>query len=143
MANRLSKEKAGLIASHYCTNGYKKVLALLDSGYSTSYANGATGLKLYDNVLVKEAISQIEANNKINAKFTLTIAEQNNSRIMAAAEKAGQFSAAVSANVANARLYGMDKDNQLNTDKPQALTEQQLALARRKAIAILDDSMTG
>ena len=72
MANRLSKEKARLIASEYCTNGYRKVDALLSAGYSKSYSN-KVGLKLYDNDLVKQCIASIEASTRTEVTLTADI----------------------------------------------------------------------
>jgi hypothetical protein len=63
-------------------------------------------------------ISLKRAESAAKVEFTVQTAQSNNSRIMAAAELAGQFSAAVSANVANARLYGMDKQTTVTEHTP-------------------------
>jgi hypothetical protein len=75
MANRLSEEKARLIASIYCTNGYNKVKALLDAGYKTTYANNV-GLKLYENSRVKEAIARITSAEQIKTDYTCDFVRQ-------------------------------------------------------------------
>ncbi len=130
MANRLSKEKAGLIASNYCTNGYKKVQALLDSGYSTTYANNV-GLKLFDNDRVKDAISKIEANNVVNTSFTLEAYQQQLRDDRDLAIKLNQPSACVSASVAMGRSCGYDKSNDITgQDQQQELDKSAQDKAR-------------
>lgn len=59
--NRLSEEKAQVIAAEYCTNGHKKSRAMIDVGYAESYATSGEGLKVYDNVRVIEAIKAFMA----------------------------------------------------------------------------------
>ena len=138
MANRLSKEKAGLIASNYCTNGYKKVKALLDAGYATSYANNV-GLKLFDNSRVKEAISRIQARTAADTSFTVQAYQQQLDEDRAMAIELKQPSACVSATVAKGRSCGYDKSNEIgNVDKPQDLTgiEAEAIEASKKIQAI-------
>ena len=117
MANRLSNEKANLIASHYCTNKYKKVKALLDSGYSITYSNNV-GLKLFDNSKVIEAIARIEASNKVAMVRTVQSLDDMLVKAYHLAEQTNQSSAMVSASTAIARLYGMDKQT-INTDQDE------------------------
>ncbi len=124
MANRLSKEKAGLIASNYCTNGYKKVKALLGSGYSTNYANNV-GLKLFDNDRVKEAISRIQAKTVAMSDYTINDCDADYSRIMQASETNKQFATAQTCVTGRARLRGWDRDSQITTDAPLDLTAEQ------------------
>jgi hypothetical protein len=71
MSNRLSEEKAKLIAVEYCTNGFEKVKALLAAGYKQSYASSGTGLKLYENVRLKDQIAKIQAQTAIKQQITL------------------------------------------------------------------------
>ena len=109
MACRLSKEKAQGIAAEYCTNGFKKVEALLTMGYSTTYANHV-GLKLFDNDKVKRAINRIQAVVIAVTGYSVeqSQAEFEQARVLAMALK--QPAAAVSAITGKARLHGMDKD---------------------------------
>lgn len=120
MANRLSKEKANLIASHYCTNGFKKVQALLDSGYSTTYANNV-GLKLFDNDLVRQAIARIQAQNKASGAMTVEKVQEMYLKAYELAEETKQSSSMVSAVTGIARLYGMDKDASLDQEQASAM----------------------
>jgi len=117
MSNRLPKEKAALIASNYMTNGLKKVKALLDCGYSTSYANNV-GLKLFDNELVKAAISRIEAVNMAQTGWSVAQAQERLLRYADQAETDKQSAAAVSAVVAVNRMHGLDKQTVITERTP-------------------------
>ena len=133
MANRLSQEKAAWIARKYCTNGYKKVEALLSAGYSNTYANNI-GLKLFDNSRVKEEIDRIEALNRARSGYTIDqyILELDEARARAIDYK--QVSAEITAIIAKGRSQGFDKDNDIGSiDQQQELDEQQQAMARRIA----------
>lgn len=110
MANRLSNEKATAIAAEYCTNGFKKVAALLSLGYAKSYANSKTGLRIYDNDKVKLAISRIQATQVAKTGFTIDQAQQMYEEDRDFARKCNQSGAAVTATTGICRLYGMDKD---------------------------------
>ncbi len=134
MANKLSKEKAEAIAAAYCTNGYRKVDALLEMGYSTHYANHV-GLKLFDNATVRTAIDELQAHSKAGTVFTLLQAEKEYEEARILSMGINQPSAAVSAITGKARLYGMDKDNQIAPDMPASITEAQAELYRGMARA--------
>ncbi|MDD5355692.1 MAG: hypothetical protein PHY56_04105 [Candidatus Omnitrophica bacterium] len=69
MSNRLSPEKAKAIATEYLTNGLRKVDALLACGYAPVYARKG-GLKLWDNIVLKDAIAQIQAKQAIKLNIT-------------------------------------------------------------------------
>ena len=111
MANRLSKEKAHAIAAEYCTNGWKKVEALLSVGYSTKYANNV-GLKLFDNELVLRAIAKIQAVAVVITGYSIEQSQQEYEQARLLAMSLKQPAAAVSAVTGKARLHGLDKDNQ-------------------------------
>ena len=136
MANRLSKEKANLLASIYCTNGYKKVDAMLEAGYSPSYAKTKCGLKIYDNPLVMQAISRIEASNKAKTDYTIDQYQQELNAAIALATKLNQPSACVSGIVAKGRSMGFDKDNDMSVDRPEPLTSDEIADLKRQAIQL-------
>lgn len=107
--NRLSNEKATAIAAEYCTNGLRKVQALLSIGYKPSYANNP-GLKLFDNVKVKQAIQRIQSAALVNTGFTVEKAQKMYEEDRQFASKVNQAGARVSATTGICRLYGMDKD---------------------------------
>lgn len=107
--NRLSDEKAQLIASTYFTNGFQKVNALLTVGYSKHYANHI-GLKLFDNDKVKLAVSRIQAVQVTKTGMTVDKVQQMYLEDRELARSCRQSGAAVSATTGIARLYGMDKD---------------------------------
>lgn len=108
--NRLSDEKACAIAAEYCTNGFKKVMALLSIGYKESYANNP-GLKLFDNVKVKRAIAKIQASTLTKTAMTVEKVQKMYEQDRKFARKVNQAGASVSATTGIARLYGMDKDS--------------------------------
>ena len=109
MSNRLSEEKAQLIATEYATNGFKKVMALLSVGYSHNYANHV-GLKLFDNDKVKTALARIKAMTVSKTGFTLADAQRMYEEDRDFARSCRQSGAAVTATTGICRLYGMDKD---------------------------------
>ena len=114
MSNRLSDEKATAIAEEYCTNDFKKVMALLSVGYSKNYANNV-GLKLFDNNRVKLAIKRIQAVQAVKTGMTIERVQKMYESDRRFAKKCNQAGARVSATTGIARLFGMDKDG----GKPQ------------------------
>ena len=106
---------------------------MLEAGYSVSYSNCKRGLSLYDNVMVKQAIERIQASNKVDTTRTIQSVDQMQQAAYDMAMKHNQPSAAVSAAVAIARLYGMDKDNDLATDQSRELADSEQAEAKRLA----------
>jgi len=138
MPNRLSDEKACLIATNYCTNGNKKTKALLRAGYKRSYAEHG-GLKLFDNIKVKEAIARIQAGQQI--AIDLTTAE-----VMAdlkyglerAKEKDDLQSIARFAEL-RGKTLGMFKDKILQEDITEGPTPEEadrISLERRENIRL-------
>lgn len=132
-------DKAQLATENYINNcviegkeSYTWAQAMRDAGYAESTIDKNSAM-VWGYVGVQEQIKAAKEQKKADAVFTLEKATQNNTRLMRRAEKAEQFSAAVTANVANARLYGMDKDNQLHTDKPVDIDETDLALVEEMA----------
>ena len=110
MSNVLSEEKAQLIASTYCTNGFMKVMALLSVGYAKSYANSKTGLRLYDNDKVKLAIKRIQATQIAKTGYTVEQAQLEYEEARVLAMQCRQPAAAATAVTGKARLFGFDKD---------------------------------
>lgn len=138
MANRLSDEKVLAIAAEYSTNGFRKVLALLSLGYSKSYANSKTGLKIYDNDRVKAAIGKIKIAAIAKTGFTIADAQRMYEEDREFAMKCRQTGAMVSATTGICRLYGMDKDAnigektiiiispKISIDKPKTIDSKEL-----------------
>ena len=125
MSNRLSQEKAELIASEYMTNGLKKVEALLSVGYSKHYASSGIGLKLYDNPLVKQAITKIQTVSASKTGYTIDQYLQELNAAIAHARALNQPSAEISGIIAKGRSQGFDKDNDMATDRQEELSEAQ------------------
>ena len=66
------KNVVNAIAREYCSNGHKKVKALLAAGYAARYSN-TVGLKLFQNEKVCKAIAKIMGENK--EKYSITADE--------------------------------------------------------------------
>ncbi len=143
MANRLSQEKANAIAAAYCTNGHKKAEAMITVGYTEGTARAGKGLKVYDNTLVVEAIARLEAESMAGTETTVKTIQAMYQDAYNEAKRLNQPSAMVSAGTGIARLYGMDKDNAITTDKPQDLTESELTALRDMARAATDVAIGG
>jgi hypothetical protein len=116
MANVLSREKANAIAAAYMTNGYRKVDALLSVGYKTTYANSNVGLKLFDNVRVKEAIARIEAANNAKTDFTVEFVRKEMMELLEDCKKENDRTNRKGAVELMARHKSMLSDNLNTTD---------------------------
>ena len=76
--------------------------------YSRNYAQHG-GLKLFDKVLVKDAIARIQALTVAKTGYTVEMADIEYEEARRLAMKTNQPSAAVSAISCRTRLYGLDK----------------------------------
>jgi hypothetical protein len=123
------------IAQAFTSNGRNKLEALKTVGYKPSYYNTLGIGRVYSNIRVKQAIARIDARTSAKAERTVTSLDAMYQRAYDQALTEHQPSAGVSAVTGIARLYGMDKDNQLHTDKPvdidSAELEQVEAMARQ------------
>ena len=134
MANRVSDEKANLIASHYCTNGYNKVQALLSAGYKHSYAI-KNGLYLWDNVKVKQAIDRIMASSKAKTTETVDSIRQKHLELYELAKTDGDLSTANQCLAYAGKTIAAYSDN-INTmqlEQPAELSEAELDRLRQMA----------
>ncbi len=130
MPNINNESTVEAIARAFTSNGRNEEQGLISAGYSKAYARGGTSNKLYSNVLVKQAIARIDAKQGREQGRTVLNLDEMYQAIYDQAKGLKQPSAAVSAVTGLARLYGMDKDNQVHEDAPQALTPAELTLAR-------------
>lgn len=134
----ITQEKADRIAQEYAKTGYlNKRQALENTGYSKAYSR-AIGLKLYDNVCVKEAIANKMA--EYAAKVGITIESVINMVVdtHARAKKANNHTAEIRAeDVLMRYLGGYELDNAQKTEKTvldaeqQAMYDDYLAYRRR------------
>jgi len=126
------------LAQAFTSNGRKQEQAMIDVGYSKAYANSYCG-KLWEDKRLIEAIRRIDA--KAVEKLERT-AQQLDDKYCAAydlAKQSNQPSAMVSAVTGIARLYGLDKDNDVGLDKPAPIPTHDLEsirLAARQAIKL-------
>lgn len=106
----ITQEKAESIAQEYANNAFKDMTTpLLAVGYSQSYAS-TLGHKLYKNIKVIKAISQIKAKLAEKIGYSVEQAQREYEEARLLAMKVNQPAAASTAVTGKARLYGMDKD---------------------------------
>ena len=112
------------IARAFCSNGRKQEQAMIDAGYSKAYANSYCG-KLWENPRLRAAIRRIDDEMRTESKTTVTSVHSMYQEAYIQALVLNQPSAMVSAVTGIARLYGMDKDNQIAPDMPASITAAQ------------------
>ncbi len=131
------------IAREYCSNGRKKGKALKTIGYSEGYSNTQGIIVVYSNVRVKAAIKLIDAKDEQKCEYTKEEAQRRLDAAYNLAIDDNQASAAVSAVVAANRMRGWDKDNDMGTEKPRDLSDEDLAEANKLGDAAIRLSKTG
>jgi hypothetical protein len=131
--NRLSKEKAQAIAAAYMTNGLKKYEALLSVGYKESYAKNNIGLKLFDNMLVKDAIRELQAFQQAKTNVSIEFIQNEHKRLQTLAESKGDLSTATANIVALGKTIAAYSDKVISADEAPKLSEQQKLEAERIA----------
>ena len=141
MPNIKDQSTVQAIAREYCSNGRNKCEAMRKVGYKDSYCdNRGTGI-VYTNDRVIKAIRAIDEAGAAQGERTVQSIDSMQQAAYDLAMDHNQPSAAVSAAVAIARLYGMDKDTQANPDQPLPLTKADLDDLNRKAnIALKTDN---
>jgi phage terminase small subunit len=134
---KVNQEKIDLIASEYCTNGYKKVDALLKAGYKDSYAR-SIGLRIYDDIRLKQAIERIQAHTKTKTAYNALQAEQELEQARKRAIDLKQVSAEIQATLGKCKLYALLTDNINNTTEqtPDPLTQEEIDKLKADAAAI-------
>jgi len=127
------KNTVNAIAKEYNANGRDKANALINCGYSDSYAHSHKGLLLFNKQVLIDAINADQA--KIDAKttYTITVAQARLDDAYAIAKQQNNPAGMVSSVIASNRMYGFDKDNDMGTDQAQELTQSQAEEARRIA----------
>lgn len=137
MAYRVSQDKADLIASNYMSNGFQKVKALIDSGYRESYAS-SVGLKLYDNVRVKESISRIQAGVKTKTNITVASIQSELEQVQADAKAKGDIQGQLRALELKGKTIAAytDNSNIVQTDKPVDISDTERQELQQAAIRL-------
>ena len=74
--NRLSKDKAKMIAAEYVLTGYDKYKTLIKCGYSDSYAKCQRAKDIFENVLVRTEISKMQAQVELRTGIDLKYIQQ-------------------------------------------------------------------
>ena len=91
--NRLTQERVNQIAAEYIAHNYKKGEALLACGYSKTYAN-SIGMRLFNNVRVKDALRRMHANLSLKTDITMAFIQSEHLRLAKEAEEAGDLATA-------------------------------------------------
>ncbi len=112
------------IARAFTSNGRVRCKALQEVGYSVKYSEHA-GLKLLDNVRVKAAIARIDGKGSVKAERTVQSLDEMYQDAYDTSLLLKQPSAMVSAVTGIARLYGMDKDNEIGGKAPDSISAEQ------------------
>lgn len=122
---------AKAIASAYMANGRKKEQALVDVGYSKTYARCGKGAQLHARTEVKQAILEAEVKYAEENGYSIAQAQAEYDEVRRLAMAINQPAAAATAITGKARLYGMDKDAQVKTDQDIELDKAQAEQARK------------
>lgn len=120
------------LAKEYCSNGRNKTEAMVTIGYSRHYADGGRGQGMvYGNDRVKAAIAEVDAGNAAEAGYTVEQCQKEYEQARQLGISLNQPSAVVSAVTGKARLYGFDKDNQVNDDQAREIDASKADQARQ------------
>ena len=106
--------------------------SMIKAGYSDNYAKHNSHHMLL-NVGVKDAIQVYKGKAKAETVRTVQSLDAMYQAAYDIAEAQKNPTGMATNTTGIARLYGMDKDNQTNTEQVQELTEQQKAEAKRLA----------
>lgn len=114
------------VAREYCSNGRDKAQGMRTIGYAESSCKSGKAVKdVYGNLRVIAAIKRIDTKSAQIGRRTIKSLDVMYQEAYDAALCLKQPSAMVSAVTGIARLYGMDKDNEVGGDKATILTAEQ------------------
>lgn len=124
------------LARAYIATDRDKGEAMRSIGYSKSYSVGGMLTKLYENPRLIAEIERIEVEEAEKSGYSIAKSHVEYEQARQHAISLNQPSAEVSAITGKARLYGMDKDNDMGTkEQPQAITPDQIEFYKRMAQA--------
>ncbi len=139
---KLTKDVAVSIARAYCANKRDKAQALLDNGYSESYARSGRREVVFRNVHVIEAIAEIEAVLSEKCVWDALESERKLQETYDFAKTCKQPPAMVSAVATLNKLKGFDKAVD-TTEQPAQLSQADLEVLRTLARAVTDKGLKG
>jgi len=114
----ITKEKAKKIAQEYQkTNFLNKSRALINCGYSESYANCGLSNKIYENILVMEEINKLQQKEQEKIDYTREKQLERLQEAFELAEKRGNPSAMVAAIREMNEMLGYHRENAPNPEK--------------------------
>lgn len=115
------------VNGHNATQAYRKAYPDCKSGADRA------GHRLLSNVEIRAAIAKDMAKSSVKTETTVATVQAMFQAAYDQAKDEHQTSAMVSAATGIARLHGMDKDNQLHTDKPVDIPDAELELVEEMA----------
>ncbi len=113
------------IARAFTSNGRKQEQAMIEVGYTKAYARSYCG-QLWANPRLKAAIARIDAESAEIGQRTVAGIDKMYQDGFNVAQTQKNPAAMATNTTGLARLYGMDKDNQVSTDKPTVLTADEM-----------------
>ena len=128
------------IAIAFTSNGRNEEQGMLKVGYSKTYARSGLGHRIYSDIRVKQAIARIDA---VQAQIGHRTVENIDRMYQAAHDiaRTQKNPTAMATNITGiARLYGLDKDNDVG-DTPQSITPEQIEFYRCMAQAATKDQV--
>jgi len=106
-----------LLAEHFTSNGLNKAEALIDTGYSQSYARGSKGMRLFERPAVINAIARIQSDLKQIMGGSREKSARDYEQARLAALRLNQPAAAVSAIRWRDGLYGLQSLDNNQSEK--------------------------
>lgn len=142
MSRTVPQAKIDALAAEYVNNGFQKVAALLAMGYSQNYAN-TTGLKLYDNIRLKQSIATITSKRLVKSDITVKTLQDDLLAVKAKASDKGDITSELRALELIGKTIGAFIDNLNTTNATIQLEIDDTIRSKAKhiaAMAILSDT---
>ncbi len=142
MPNIKDESTVEAIARAFTSNGRNEEEALLEVGYSKSYARSGLGNRVYSNVLLKEAIARIDAKQAQIGQRTVESLDEMYQAGFDIAKTQKNPTGMATNTTGIARLYGMDKDNDAGKgDTPTVLSAADAEVFQAMADAAIRDKI--
>lgn len=118
------------IARAFCSNGRKQEKAMIEVGYTKAYANSYCG-KMWENKALKAAIEVIDGAGAEQGERTVQSLDKMYQAGYDVAKTQSNSTGMATNTTGIARLYGMDKDNQVNDDQAREIDASKADQARQ------------
>lgn len=130
------------LAGMFCSNGRKREEAMWAVGYSKAYARSYCG-QMWANPRLKAAIARLDAKQGAKQARTVENLDEMYQEAYNTSKGLNQPSAMVSAVTGIARLYGMDKDNEIGGKTPEPISDEQAERYSAMAAAATRERLQG